>query len=877
MQNLTERSQQVLAQSITLARNNQNPELTPAHFLLTAFDLNEEFVNHLFRETPAIKQALYSDLKAAVAALPKVTSGQSEPAVGSFFNLFLDDAEKFRKELKDEYLSIEHFVLAGPTNKQVSVAKAFQKQNLNSEALKLNALKIRGSNRVVDTNPEAKLGVLEKYGRDLTELARENKLDPVIGRDQEVRRVIQILSRRTKNNPVLIGEPGVGKTAIAEGLAQRIVRGDVPETLKNRTLFALDIGALIAGAKFRGEFEERLKAVLKTVQESSGQIILFIDEIHTIVKAGASEGAMDAGNMLKPALARGELRCIGATTLDEYRLIEKDPALERRFQPVLVAPPSVEDTVTILRGLKERYEIHHGVRIRDNALVSAATLSDRYIQDRFLPDKAIDLIDEAASRLKIQLDSVPEAVDTTERKISQLKIEQAALAKETEKQAVSQRETIEKQILELEEQANRMRSRWNLAKSNVNQVNTLKKQIEQLRLEMERFERKAEYAKASEIKFGELPLLEKRLEELTSPASKAAGHKNGVLNALPETGEENTVVLKEEVDTEDIATVVSHWTGIPVSKLFSAERERLLHIEDELRQSIVGQDHALRAVANAIRLSRSGLKDPNRPMGSFLFLGPTGVGKTETAKTLARNLFDSEKSIIRMDMSEFMEEHTVARLIGAPPGYVGFEEGGQLTEAVRRKPYSVVLFDEIEKAHPKVLNILLQMLDDGRLTDSHGRTVSFQNCVVIMTSNIGALEILQHGAQMPYVQLKKMLSGELLKYLRPELINRIDEVVVFHALSQTVIRSIVQIQLNGLEKKLKSQQLSLNYNDGVIAKLAEAGWDPQFGARPLRRALQELVEVPLSLAILENRFSEGQTITISQKNEEEPFEFTTNP
>ncbi len=875
MQNLTERSQQVLAQSITLARNNQNPELTPAHFLLTAFDLNEEFVAQLFRETPAVKQALYSDLKAAVAALPQVTSGQIEPAVGSFFNQYLDDAEKFRKELKDEYLSIEHFVLAGPKSKQVSVAKAFQKQNLNSETLKSNTLRIRGSNRVMDANPEAKLGVLEKYGRDLTQLARENKLDPVIGRDQEVRRVIQILSRRTKNNPVLIGEPGVGKTAIAEGLAQRIVRGDVPETLKNRTLVALDIAALIAGAKFRGEFEERLKAVLKTVQESSGQIILFIDEIHTIVKAGGSEGAMDAGNMLKPALARGELRCIGATTLDEYRLIEKDPALERRFQPVLVAPPSVEDTVTILRGLKERYEIHHGVRIRDNALVSAATLSDRYIQDRFLPDKAIDLIDEAASRLKIQLDSVPEAVDTTERKISQLKIEQAALAKETDKQAVSQRESIEKQIRELEEQANRMRSRWNLAKSNVNQVNTLKKQIEQLRLEMERLERKAEYAKASEIKFGELPLLEKKLEELTSPTSGATGHKNEALNTLPGTIEENTVVLKEEVDTEDIATVVSHWTGIPVSKLFSAERERLLHIEDELRQSVVGQDHALRAVANAIRLSRSGLKDPNRPMGSFLFLGPTGVGKTETAKTLARNLFDSEKSIIRMDMSEFMEEHTVARLIGAPPGYVGFEEGGQLTEAVRRKPYSVVLFDEIEKAHPKVLNILLQMLDDGRLTDSHGRTVSFQNCVVIMTSNIGALEILQHGAQMPYEQLKKMLMGELLKYLRPELINRIDEVVVFHALSETVIQSIVQIQLKGLEKKLKSQQLSLKYNDGVIAKLAEAGWDPQFGARPLRRALQELVEVPLSLAILENRFSEGQTILISQKNEEGHFEFTT--
>lgn len=873
MQNLTERTQQVLAQAATLARNSQNPELTPAHFLLTAFDLNEEFIALLFKDLTAPKQTLHTDLKSAVDALPRVTSGQSEPTISTFFNQFVDEAEKFRKELKDDYLSIEHFILAAPKSKQVSVAKAFQKQGLDSETLKSSVIKIRGSNRVTDANPEVKLGVLEKYGRELTKLARENKLDPVVGRDQEVRRVIQILSRRTKNNPVLIGEPGVGKTAIAEGLAQRIVRGDVPETLKNRTLVALDIAALIAGAKFRGEFEERLKAVLKTVQDSSGQIILFIDEIHTIVKAGGAEGAMDAGNMLKPALARGELRCIGATTLDEYRLIEKDPALERRFQPVLVAPPSVEDTVTILRGLKERYEIHHGVRIRDNALVSAATLSDRYIQDRFLPDKAIDLIDEAASRLKIQLDSVPEAVDTTERKISQLKIEQAALAKETDKQSITQKESIERQIRELEEQANRMRARWNSAKSNVSQVNLLKKQIEQLRLQMENFERKAEYGKASEIKFGELPLLEKKLTDLTSPLSQAQPAKNKTSKATTENSDDSAITLKEEVDSEDIAAVVSHWTGIPVSKLFSAERERLLHIEEELRQSVVGQDHALRAVANAIRLSRSGLKDANRPMGSFLFLGPTGVGKTETAKTLARNLFDSEKAMIRIDMSEFMEEHTVARLIGAPPGYVGFEEGGQLTEAVRRKPYSVVLFDEIEKAHPKVLNILLQMLDDGRLTDSHGRTVNFQNCVVIMTSNIGALEILQQGAQMPYEQLKKMLTAELLKYLRPELINRIDEVVVFHALSEEVIESIVRIQLKSLERKLKSQQLSIIYNEAIIKHLARAGWDPQFGARPLRRALQEWIEVPLSLAILQNRFSEGQTIVVSQKTAEDAFEF----
>ncbi|MEY3901807.1 MAG: hypothetical protein RL189_1113 [Pseudomonadota bacterium] len=873
MQNLTERSQQVLVQALAKAREKNNPEFTPAHFLLTAFDLNEEFIQLLMRETPSVRKGLHDDLRASVDALPSVTSGQPEPALSHFFNQFTDDAEKFRRELKDDFISIEHFLLAGSKSKQVSVAEAFQRQKLDTETLKKAILKIRGNARVSDANPEAKLGVLEKYGRDLTKLAKENKLDPVIGRDAEVRRVVQILSRRTKNNPVLIGEPGVGKTAIAEGLAQRIVRGDVPETLKNRTLVALDIAALIAGAKFRGEFEERLKAVLKTVQDSAGQIILFIDEIHTIVKAGGSEGAMDAGNMLKPALARGELRCIGATTLDEYRVIEKDPALERRFQPVLVVPPSVEDTVTILRGLKEKYEIHHGVRIRDAALVSAATLSDRYIQDRFLPDKAIDLIDEAASRLKIQLDSVPEAVDTTERKISQLKIELAALAKETEKQAVAQRENIEKQIRELEQKAAQMRLRWTAAKSNVSQVNTLKMQIEQLRLEMDRLERQAQYARASEIKFGELPALEKKLQDMTAAADlkKLDGGKK--LESAPT--DESAIILKEEVDSEDIAAVVSHWTGIPVSKLFSAEREKLLHIEDELRANVVGQDHALRAVANAIRLSRSGLKDPNRPMGSFLFLGPTGVGKTETAKTLARNLFDSEKAMIRLDMSEFMEEHTVARLIGAPPGYVGFEEGGQLTEAVRRKPYSVVLFDEIEKAHPKVLNVLLQMLDDGRLTDSHGRTVNFQNCVVILTSNIGALEILQQAGLQTPEQMKKMLMGELLKYLRPELINRIDEVVVFNALSKAVIQNIVRIQLKGLERKLKAQELGLNFDDKVVELLAEAGWDPQFGARPLKRAIQELLEVPLSLKILEGAFTEGQNVTVTLNSSGDSFDFKT--
>ncbi len=849
--NLTNRSQNAVNEGHSMARQNRNPELTPAHILYALFNEDEEIIRMSFQHLGIKTSSLTQELKKIVELLPKV-SGGNEPTSSPFLTSFLDSVDKIRKEFQDEFISIEHFLIAAPSCKQPSVSSLFHKYNLDPDTLKKAILSIRGNNKVTDQTPENKLGVLDKYARDLTKLAEENKLDPVIGRDSEVRRVIQILSRRTKNNPILIGEPGVGKTAIAEGLAQRIIRGDVPETLKNRRLLGLDISSMVAGAKFRGEFEERLKAVLKAVQDASGKIILFIDEIHTMVKAGGGEGSMDAGNMLKPALARGELRCIGATTLDEYRIIEKDTALERRFQPVMVNPPSVEDTVTILRGLKERYEIHHGIRIKDNALLAAATLSDRYIPDRFLPDKAIDLIDEASSRLKIQLDSVPEKIDTIDRKISQYKIELVALSKETDYQALGRKTDIENQLRELETESKKLREKWQLAKGSVNEINKLKKDIEQARVKMEEYERRAEYARASEIKFGEMPKLQERLRELTQNSNDSADNK----------ADEKSVYLKEEVDAEDIATVVSTWTGIPVNKLFSAERQRLLKLEDELRESVVGQDHALRSVANAIRLTRSGLKDPNKPMGSFLFLGPTGVGKTETAKALAKNLFDAEKAMIRIDMSEYMEQHSVSRLIGAPPGYVGFEDGGQLTEAVRRKPYSVILFDEIEKAHPKVLNVLLQMLDDGRLTDGQGRTISFQNSIVIMTSNIGAHRILEAPIhERNNQQLKQAVMEELLTHMRPELLNRIDETVIFNALSEEVIEKIVSIQISKLSGRLFAQQhMQLEVVPALVTRIAKEGWDINFGARPLKRSLQELIEVPLSMDLLDGKFIEGDTI-----------------
>jgi ATP-dependent Clp protease ATP-binding subunit ClpB len=860
-QKITERANQVLAAASEAATAAGNPEITPAHVLAQLFEGKEEIVLRSLRTHDRAAQEIMRACRDALAKLPR-TQGGREPSPSSDFHQFLQTAQRIQTELRDEFLSVEHFLLAGPECRQTGISAAFSNNKLDKATLMRLVTEARGGQNVTDSNPENKLGVLEKYAKDLTALARENKLDPVIGRDSEVRRVLQILSRRTKNNPVLIGEPGVGKTAIAEGLAQRIVSGDVPETLKNRKLLSLDISSLIAGAKFRGEFEERLKAVLKAVQDSAGQFILFIDEIHTIVKAGGAEGAMDAGNMLKPALARGELRCIGATTLDEYRIIEKDPALERRFQPVMVNPPSVEDTVTILRGLKERYEIHHGVRIKDKALLAAAQLSDRYIPDRFLPDKAIDLIDEAASRLKIQLDTVPEIVDKTERKISQTKIEIAALAKETDDASLSRKRELEAAVKDLEATAAKLRASWQAAKGDIGEVQSLKVKLEELRNEMRDAERMSQFGRASEIKFGELPKLERRLEELSS--NKVTPTREGREADPTESTQSNVVRVKEEVDEEDIAEVISSWTGIPANKIFSAERQRLLALEDELRKRVIGQDHALTKLASAIRVARAGLSDANRPSGSFLFLGPTGVGKTETAKALAESLFESEKSMIRIDMSEYMEEHSVARLIGAPPGYVGFEEGGQLTEAVRRKPYSVVLLDEIEKAHPKVLNVLLQVLDDGRLTDGQGRTIHFENTVIIMTSNIGAFEIIAQSAKGGTdAEMRSVLRAELLKHLRPELLNRIDDIVIYRSLDKETLRNIANLAISHVAAKVRDKGFDLKWDNDVLDRVAAIGFDPDFGARPLRRAVIEQIQVPLARLLLEEQFKEGDTIHIT--------------
>jgi ATP-dependent Clp protease ATP-binding subunit ClpB len=813
-QKLTLKSQEAVAAAQDLARRTGNPELTPDHLALALLD--QDLPRTLVDRSGYGAGELRAEAEARLRNQPSVSGGNAQPQPSAAFRRVLDRAFEEMRELGDEFASVEHLLLALDVIPRDALLAALQE--------------VRGGQRVTSQDPEGTYQALEKYGRDLTALAEAGKLDPVVGRDEEIRRVIQVLSRRTKNNPVLIGEPGVGKTAIVEGLAQRIVAGDVPEGLKGKRVWALDIGSLLAGSKYRGEFEERLKAVLGEIQNAAGEIVLFIDELHTIVGAGAAEGAVDAANLLKPMLARGELRAVGATTLDEYRKhIEKDAALERRFQPVLVGQPSVAETIAILRGLKERYEAHHGVEIRDSALVAASVLSDRYVSDRFLPDKAIDLVDEAASRLRMEIDSSPVELDEAERRVRQLEIELAGMANEADEV----RAPLERELAEAQAVRDELAARWSREKESLQRVAEIKRQLDELRMEAEREERQGNLARVAEIRYGLLPELEGELAEREEPT------------AAP--------MVKEEVDEDDIASVVASWTGIPVSRLLEGEVEKLIHMEERLHQRVVGQDLAVEAVSNALRRARSGLQDPNRPIGSFIFLGPTGVGKTELARALAEFMFDDERAVVRLDMSEYQERHTVARLVGAPPGYVGYEEGGQLTEAVRRRPYAVLLLDEIEKAHTEVFDVLLQLLDDGRLTDGHGRTVDFRNAVVIMTSNIRS-------------------TDDLRERFRPEFLNRIDEVVVFEALSREQLSEIVDLQLGRLRERLAERRISLEVTDDAKELLAEEGWDPAYGARPLKRAIQRLLENPLALRLLEGDFSEGDTVRVDAVDGELSFE-----
>jgi ATP-dependent Clp protease ATP-binding subunit ClpB len=854
---LTVKAQEALQNANEVAARHENQEIAPLHLLAALVNQAEGVVPPLLARLGIRKEALNADVEREIGRLPRV-HGFSEQRMGRALNEVLERAVKEADNFKDEYVSTEHLFLGIASLDRDPAGQLLKKTGASHEAILQALTGVRGTQRVTSQNPEATYEALEKYARDLTELARKSKLDPVIGRDEEIRRVMQILARRTKNNPVLIGEPGVGKTAIVEGLAQRIISGDVPDVLKTKRLVALDLAALVAGAKFRGEFEDRLKAVLKEISQAEGQIILFIDELHTLVGAGAAEGAMDASNMLKPALARGELRAIGATTLNEYKkYIEKDPALERRFQPVLVSEPTVEDTISILRGLKERYEVHHGVRIKDAAILAAATLSHRYISDRFLPDKAIDLIDEAAASLRMQIDSLPTEIDEIERRIMQLEIERQALLKETDPHSKERRAQIEKELAALKEDSSGRKARWQAEKQAIGRIRKLKEQIEQLKVEEQRYERSGELAKVAEIRYGRIAAAESELK-------KAQDDFSAMQKEAP--------MLKEEVDEEDIAKLVSKWTGIPAGRLMEGEAQKLVKMEQRLGQRVVGQDDALGRVANAVRRSRAGLSDIKRPIGSFIFLGPTGVGKTELARALAEFLFDDEKLMIRIDMSEYMEKHSVSRLIGAPPGYVGYEEGGQLTEQVRRHPYSVVLFDEIEKAHPDVFNVLLQILEDGRLTDGKGRTVDFRNTVLVMTSNVGSTAIFELSAQNPERARKETMDA-LRASFRPEFINRIDEIVIFNPLGKAQLEGIVKLLLKNVEKLLEERKITLELTPKAYELLLEEGYDPAYGARPLRRTIQRLIQDPLALQILGGSVLPGDHVRVDRDGKDAAMRF----